>query len=209
MPTQKIIDNVYWIGALDFDRRLFDELIPLPDGTSYNAYLIKGKDKTVLIDTVDPTMAKSFLNNLDALGVDRIDYVVANHAEQDHSGTIVDVLEKFPEAQVLCTPKCKTMLIDFGLASEEQVTGMEDGSTLSLGDKTLEFIHVPWVHWPETMMTYLQEDKILFSCDFFGSHLASTELYAADDDHVYRAAKRYYAEIMMPFRKMIKNHLER
>ncbi len=85
---------------------------------------------------------------------------------------------------------------------------VEDGSTISLGDKTLEFIHAPWVHWPETMLTYLREEKILFSCDFFGSHLASMELYVNDDDLVYRAAKRYYAEIMMPFRKMIRKHLE-
>ena len=121
----------------------------------------------------------------------------------------MEILNKFPQAQVVCTPKCKEMLSDFGLASENRMLAVEDGSTLSLGGKTLEFLHMPWVHWPETMVTYLREDKILFSCDFFGSHLASTELFVNDGDLVYRAAKRYYAEIMMPFRKMIKRHLDR
>jgi len=209
MPVQKIQENIFWIGALDWHRRLFDELIPLPDGTSYNAYLIKGKEKTALIDTVDPSMSTALFTGLDQLGLDHIDYVVANHAEQDHSGTLVEVLNRFPRAQVLCTPKCKIMLADFNLAPENRVIEVEDGSTISLGDKTLEFIHAPWVHWPETMLTYLREDKILFSCDFFGSHLASTELYVNDDDLVYRAAKRYYAEIMMPFRKMIRKHLDK
>ena len=209
MPVQKIKENIFWIGALDWDRRLFDELIPLPDGTSYNSYLIQGTDKTALIDTVDPSMSRAFLNNFVKLGIDHIDYVITNHAEQDHSGTLVEILDKYPQAQVVCTPKCKEMLSDFGLASENRMLAVEDGSTLSLGGKTLEFLHMPWVHWPETMVTYLREDKILFSCDFFGSHLASTELFVNDGDLVYRAAKRYYAEIMMPFRKMIKRHLDK
>ena len=209
MPVQKIKDNIFWIGALDWDRRLFDELIPLPDGTSYNSYLIQGRDKTALIDTVDPSMSRAFLNNLVKLGIDHIDYVITNHAEQDHSGTLLEILDKYPQAQLVCTPKCKEMLSDFGLASENRMLAVEDGSTLSLGGKTLEFLHMPWVHWPETMVTYLREDKILFSCDFFGSHLATTELYVNDGDLVYRAAKRYYAEIMMPFSKMIKRHLDK
>ena len=210
MPVQKIKENIFWIGALDWDRRLFDELIPLPDGTSYNSYLIHGTDKTALIDTVDPSMSRAFLNNLQHLGIDHIDYVITNHAEQDHSGTLMEILNKFPQAQVVCTPKCKEMLSDFSLASENRMLAMEDGSTLSLGGKTLEFLHMPWVHWPETMVTYLREDKILFSWStFFGSHLSSTELFVNDGDLVYRAAKRYYAEIMMPFRKMIKRHLDR
>ena len=86
---------------------------------------------------------------------------------------------------------------------------MNDLETISLGDRTLEFIHAPWVHWPETMLTYLKEDKILFPCDFFGSHIATTDLYVTDEGRVYEAAKRYYAEIMMPFRTQIQNNLEK
>jgi len=209
MKPRKIKDGIYWVGAVDWDRRLFDDLIPLPDGTSYNAYLIQGRDKTALIDTVDPEMSHILLSRLKQMGVERIDYVIANHAEQDHSGTLPQILVQHPQAQVVCTPKCKKMLLDLKLAPEDRFLTMDDGAVLSLGDRTLEFIHAPWVHWPETMLTYLQEDKILFSCDFLGSHLASTELYAKDEGLVYEAAKRYYAEIMMPFSKMIKRNLEK
>ncbi|OQY32563.1 MAG: MBL fold hydrolase, partial [Anaerolineaceae bacterium 4572_5.2] len=209
MKARQIKDNIFWVGAVDWDRRLFDDLIPLPDGTSYNAYLIQGSEKTALIDTVEPEMSHILLSRLENLGVERIDYVIANHAEPDHSGTIPQILAQHPQAQVVCTPKCKKMLIDMELVPEDRFLTVEDGETLSLGNKTLEFIHTPWVHWPETMSTYLQEEKILFSCDFLGSHLASTDLYVTDEGQVYEAAKRYYAEIMMPFRKIIQKNLKK
>jgi len=101
------------------------------------------------------------------------------------------------------------MLIDLLLIPEERFTTVNDNETISLGDRTLEFIHAPWVHWPETMLTYLKEDRILFPCDLFGSHLATTDLYVTDEGQVYEAAKRYYAEIMMPFRTSIEKHLQR
>ncbi|HEX75862.1 MAG TPA: FprA family A-type flavoprotein [Dehalococcoidia bacterium] len=209
MKPREIRPEVYWVGAIDWDRRLFDALIPLPDGTSYNSYLIRGSEKTALIDTVDPTMEEVLINHLNQLGVEGIDYVVANHAEQDHSGTIPQVLEKCPQAKVIVTPRCKGMLIDLLLIPEERFITVNDKETISLGDRTLEFIHAPWVHWPETMLTYLKEDKILFPCDFFGSHLATTDLYVTDEGQVYEAAKRYYAEIMMPFRTNIQKNLEK
>ena len=209
MKPREIRRGIYWVGAIDWDRRLFDSLIPLPDGTSYNSYLIKGSEKTALIDTVDPTMEQVLVNHLDELKVKNIDYVVAHHAEQDHSGSIPWVLEKYPRAKVVCTPRCKGMLIDLLLIPEDRIITVEDKETISLGDRTLEFIHAPWVHWPETMLTYLKEDKILFTCDFFGSHLATTDLYMTDEGQVYEAAKRYYAEIMMPFRTNIQKNLEK
>jgi flavorubredoxin len=209
MKPREIKHGIYFVGAVDWDRRLFDSLIPLPDGTSYNSYLIQGNEKTALIDTVDPTMEQVLVNHLDELKVKNIDYVIANHAEQDHSGTIPRVLEKYPEAKLVCTPRCKGMLIDLLLVAEDRFITVEDRETISLGDRTLEFIHAPWVHWPETMLTYLREDKILFPCDFFGSHLATSNLYVTDEGQVYEAAKRYYAEIMMPFRTNIQKNLEK
>jgi flavorubredoxin len=208
MKPREIKSGVYSVGAVDWDRRLFDSLIPLPDGTSYNAYLIKGSQKTALIDTVDPTMENVLLHNLDELGVDRIDYVIANHAEPDHSGSIPCILAKYPEAKAVVNPKCKGMLIDLFMIPEDRFMTVNDRDVISLGDKTLEFIYAPWVHWPETMVTYLKEDKILFSCDFFGSHLATTDLYVTDEGQVYEASKRYYAEIMMPFRTNIQKNLD-
>ena len=207
MKPRKIKDHILTFGAVDWDRRLFDSLIPLPDGTSYNSYLVRGSEKTALIDTVDPTKSEILLENL--RGVADLDYVVAHHGEQDHSGSIPAVLEKYPKARVVCSPKAKGILVDLLAIPQDKFVTFEDGQTLSLGGLTLEFIHTPWVHWPETMVTYLREDKILFSCDFFGSHLAQSDLFVVDEGRVYEAAKRYFAEIMMPFRTAIQKNMER
>ena len=209
MAVKKIKKDIYWVGAIDWDRRLFDELIPLPEGTSYNSYLIKGQKKTALIDTVDPTKEDDLLDNLDDLEIEHLDYLVVNHAEQDHSGTVPLLLEIYPEAKVVTNEKCKKMLMEHLLIVEDRIITVKDNDTLSLGGKTLRFIFAPWVHWPETMLTYLEEDKILFSCDLFGAHLADSNLWVDDEPRAYLSAKRYYAEIMMPFRKNIKKHLER
>ncbi len=206
LKSKKIRDGVYWVGAVDFSRRLFDALVPLPDGTSYNAYLVRGTEKTALIDTVDPPMAATLMSHLD--GVERIDYVVANHAEQDHSGAIPTVLRRYKEAKVVANEKCKALLMDHLPIEPERFITVGDRDKLELGGKTLEFISIPWVHWPETMATYLREDRILFSCDLFGSHLASAELYSNREEHVYEAIKRYYAEVMMPFRTIIRKHMD-
>jgi flavorubredoxin len=207
MKARQIKPNVYWAGAIDWDRRLFDALIPLPDGTSYNAYLVQGSQKVALIDTVDPFMTHVLMAFLE--DVPAIDYVVANHAEQDHAGSIPQVLTKYPDAKVVTTPKGKDLLMALLLIPADRFITVNDGETLSLGNKTLEFIHAPWVHWPETMLTYLREDKILFPCDLFGSHLATTDLYVTDEGQGYESAKRYFAEIMMPFRTSIEKHLEK
>ncbi len=207
MKPKEIKPGIYWVGAIDWDRRLFDALIPLPDGTSYNSYLIKGNKKTALIDAVDPTMKEVLIEHLDELKIKSLDYIIANHAEQDHSGAIAQMVEKYPQAKVVCTPKCKDMLVDLLMIPEERFQTVADKETISLGDRTLEFIYTPWVHWPETMVSYLKEDKILFSCDFFGSHLATTDLYVTDERRVYEAAKRYFAEIMMPFHAIIEKNL--
>ncbi len=207
MKSRKIVDGVDFLGAADWNRRLFDSLIPLPDGTSYNAYLVRGKDKTALIDTADPDQWEVLKAQLD--DVERLDYIVSQHAEQDHSGSIPFVLEKYPGAKVVTNPKCRDMLIDLLQLPEEVFQTVADGETLDLGGKTLEFLYTPWVHWPETMSTWLPEDRILFSCDFFGSHLATSDLYVTDPAATLEAAKRYYAEIMMPFRQPIRRNLDK
>jgi len=207
MKKRRLKEKVFWMGAIDWDRRLFDSLVPLPDGTSYNAYLVEGSEKTALLDTVDPVMADILMAQLQATPT--VDFIVCQHAEQDHSGTIPLVLERFPGAKVITTPKAKTLLMDHLHLAEDSVVTVADGETLSLGDKTLRFVHTPWVHWPETMTTYLEEDRILFSCDFFGAHIASSDLYVTDQGRVYEAAKRYFGEIMMPFRAVIAKNLEK
>ncbi|MHC4542428.1 MAG: oxygen-binding di-iron domain-containing protein, partial [Planctomycetota bacterium] len=123
------------------------------------------------------------------------------------SGSLPEVLLIYPDAKVVTNPKCKQMLIDLLGIEDEKFITVDDGQELSLGEKTLRFVYTPWVHWPETMSTYVPEEKILFSCDFFGAHRATSSLFVDDEAAVYESAKRYYAEIMMPFRKQIASNI--
>ena len=208
MKTRAIIPGVDWVGAIDWERSLFDALIPLPDRTSYNAYLIRGSEKTALVDAVEPNLVDILMTRLE--GVEKIDYIISLHAEQDHSGGLPVVLEKYPRAQLFASPKGKENLSSHLSIPAERIHAVQDGEMLSLGDKTLRFIPIPWVHWPDTMAAYLVEDKLLFTTDFFGSHLATSELFAsANQERVHAAAKRYYAQIMMPLRGMAGKNLEK
>jgi flavorubredoxin len=206
VKARPIRPGIEWMGSIDWDRRLFDELIPLPDGTSYNAYLVRGSEKTALIDTADPTKTHELLEQLE--DVEALDVLLIQHVEQDHSGSAAAVLDRFPSVQVLASPKACPMIVEHLGIPEDRLQAVQDGETYSLGDRMFEFIHAPWVHWPETMLTYLREDKVLFTCDLFGSHLATNDLFAVDWSRVCEAAKRYYAEIMMPFAHQIRGHLE-
>jgi flavorubredoxin len=171
--------------------------------------LIKGSEKTALIEAVDFGKEDYLIKTLQMANIKKLDYIVSNHAEQDHSGTLPKLLEAYPEAKIVTNYKCKDLLQSFLLLSEEKFVVIKDNEEISLGDKTIQFIIAPWVHWPDTMFTYLKEDKILFTCDFLGSHYATSELFVSDEREVYLSAKRYYAEIMMPFRTSIVKHLER
>ena len=203
-----ISDRVDYVGSQDWDRTIFDSLIPLPDGTSYNSYIVKGSSKTALIDTVDPKFLQELEGKLEEAG--NVDYVVVNHVEQDHSGCLNMVLDRYPKATALCSEKAKDLIITHLHTAPERIITVKDGEELSLGDRTLRFVYAPFVHWPETMLTYLVEDRILFSCDMFGSHLASSDVFTVKPPHDYvESCKRYYAEIMMPFAIPIKKNLEK
>lgn len=206
MNSREVKPGVRSVGAVDWDRRLFDALIPLPEGTSYNSYLVAGEKSTVLCDTVDPSMKHVLLEQL--ANVQKLDYVVIHHAEQDHSGCLAYVLERFPEAKVLCSAKAVELLgVHLGM-SEDRLTAVQDGEELDIGGRTLRFLYTPWAHWPETMSTYIPESRLLLSCDLFGSHLATSELFAGPEE-VGPAAKRYFAEIMMPFRPALRKNLQK
>jgi len=204
----EIKPNVFFTGVTHPERKIFDEFMKLEKGTSYNSFVVKGSQKTAIIDTADPAKEQEFLENIKNLNLEKIDYIVSNHAEQDHSGCIPKILEIYPNAKVVCNQKCKEMLQHELLLSEEKFFIIKDRQEISLGDKTLQFIFAPWVHWPETMFTYIKEDKILFTGDLFGSHIASEEIYSKDDPLVESEAKRYFAGIMMPFRNFIRKHME-
>lgn len=210
MQNVMLKEDIYYVGVNDSHRRLFDELIPLPDGTTYNSYLIKGSNKTALIDTADPPKTDILLKNLENTGINKIDYIISHHGEQDHSGSIPALLKAYPGAVVVTNEKCRAELCSMLKVSQDSFKVIQDGEELSLGNKTLKFIFTPWVHWPETFVTYLVEDKILFSCDFLGSHYAfdaKDGLFVENTDLIYLPAKRYYAQIMSPFGTVIRKNL--
>lgn len=209
MAVREIKAGIYSVGVIDWDREVFDEFMPLPEGTTYNSYLVKGSEKTALIDTVDVNFEEEFITNLARSEVNGIDYIIINHTEQDHSGAIIVFLELFPNVKIIASEKGAELLEALHHIPRFRIQIVKDGETLSLGDKTLEFLVTPWVHWPDTMMTYVREDNILFSCDLFGAHYACSDLFVGDKCRHSLLAKRYFAEIMMPFRPKINEYLER
>lgn len=195
----EISKDVYWVGIRDWNRRLFDALIPLPRGTTYNSYLIVGSEKKALIDTANPGFEKEWEEKISkVVNPADVDYVIMNHAEPDHAGSIPHIMAINSKAKLVATSRGAKMAQTFFKVPESRIKVVTDGETLDLGGKTLKFIEAPMLHWPETMFTYLSEDKILFSCDFFGSHVAQG-LYDDEIDDLLVFAQRYFGEIMMPY----------
>ena len=208
MKFQEIKNNIFYCGLNDCDRRIFDELIPLEHGTSYNSYLVKGSEKTAIIDTMYPPKTGEYLKRLAENQIGKVDYIIANHGEQDHSGSIPALLEKFPNAIVLTNPKCAENIKNMLHVPAEKIREVADGEEVSLGDKTLKFIFAPGVHWPDTMFTYIKEDNVICTCDFLGAHYTFSDVFAVESKELEKSAKRYYAEIMMPFRMMCKRYTQ-
>jgi len=196
----EISKNVYWVGSRDWNRRLFDALIPLPRGTTYNAYLVIGQEKKALIDTVNPGFEKELEEKISKItDPTQLDYVIMNHAEPDHAGSIPHIMNINNKAKLVTTTRGAKMAQTFYKIPENRIKPVTDGETISLGDKTLRFIEAPMLHWPETMFTYVPENKTLFPCDFFGSHTAEGP-YDDQVSDLLVFAQKYYGEIMMPFR---------
>jgi len=207
--TPKISEGVHWVGVKDWNRRLFDALIPLPKGTSYNSYLIIGENKKALIDTVNPGFEKEWEEKISKqANPTEIDFVIMNHAEPDHAGAIPYIMALNSKAKIIATSKGAKMAQIFYKVPENRIITVKDQETIDLGGKTLRFIEAPMLHWPETMFTYLVENKILFPCDFFGSHVAAG-FYDYELEDLLVHAQRYWGEIMMPFRVMAQKALEK
>jgi flavorubredoxin len=205
----EIASNVFWVGAKDWNRRMFDALVPLPQGTSYNAYLVKGKEKTALIDTVNPGFEEEFEEKINLVSsLEKLDYLIMNHAEPDHSSAIRYIMDRAPGSVLVTTERGVKMASLYHELPDARIKVVAEGDTIDLGGKTLRFIEAPWLHWPETMFTYLPEDRVLFPCDFFGAHTAQG-VYDEDLEDLIPLAKRYYGEIMMPFGKMGAKALEK
>ncbi len=203
---KEISDGIFYCGLHDKNRKVFDQLVPLPQGTTYNSYLVKGSEKCALVDTMYAKFSDVYIDDICASGV-KIDYIVSNHAEPDHSGAIPTLLGKFPESIVYCSQKCAENLKNMLGVDESRMKVVADGEELSLGGRTLRFILAPWVHWPDTMFTHIVEDNILITGDFFGAHHTDCELWADCSPALALSAKRYYSEIMMPFAKFCAKYL--
>ena len=199
--TRKVTDDLTWVGADDRRLAMFEGVYSVPDGVSYNSYLL-ADEKTVLFDTVDKAVAKTFFENLEhALGGRKLDYLVVQHMEPDHSATIDELLLRHPEATIICNDKIKKMIGQFFSADlESKVRTIKEGDTLETGRHTLTFVMAPMVHWPEVMVTYDSTDKILFSADAFGTFGALNGALFADEVDFARdfmdEARRYYTNIV-------------
>jgi flavorubredoxin len=206
---REISGDVYWVGARDWNRRVFDALIPLPQGTTYNAYVVKGSKKTALIDTVNPGFEEELEARIGQVtDAEGLDYVIMNHAEPDHAGAIPHVMKLSKDASLVTSEKGAKMAQIYYGVPEERIIVVNDNDTIDLGGKTLKFIEAPWQHWPETMFTYLVENKVLFPCDFLGFHTAYGS-YGDEIEEFVPFAQRYFGEIMMPFSKMGQKALDK
>lgn len=201
----KIKNNVYWVGKTDWELRKFhgDEY-STHRGTSYNSYLIR-EDKTVLVDTVWAPFSKEFVRELaKEIDLRKIDYIVINHGEIDHSGALPELMSHIPDTPIYCTAN-GVKSIKGHYHQDWNFNTVKTGDKLSLGNKDLIFIEAPMLHWPDTMFCYLTEDEILFSNDAFGQHYASEHLYndKVDKTELYQEAVKYYANILTPFSSFV------
>ena len=204
MPNSatKISDGVYWVGVNDHDTPFFEGLWALPKGMSYNAYLVRGEEKTALIELTKTTYTDEFIGRVEEIiPLNEVDYIIHNHMEPDHTGAIPAVYKLCPQAEVLCTAKAKAFLDQF-YGEGGRVTAVKDGDSIDLGGKTLKFLSYPWLHWPDTMFTYLAEDKVLFSCDAFGGYGAVDDALFDDEmdlEAYWPEAKRYLGTIVASY----------
>jgi flavorubredoxin len=205
----RIAEGVFSVGVRDRDRRMFDAFVPLPAGTSYNSYLVLGKKKHALVDTVDRGFEGELLGKMEQLSdMPGLDYVIMNHAEPDHAGAIPAVMEAAPKALLVASHRGAHMAKTFFHVPDGRILLVKEGDMLDLGGLTLSFIEAPMLHWPETMFTYLREEGVIFSCDFFGAH-TSSGICDEDVDDIQHMAKRYFGQVMMPFRSQGKKAIER
>ena len=203
---KKITEKVTWVGKVDWELKKFhgDEYTT-DKGSSYNSYLIRD-EKTVLIDTAWLPYDKEFVANLKKeIDLNKIDYIICNHGEVDHSGSLPELMREIPNTPIYCTAN-GIKSIQGQYHRNWNFIPVKTGDTLNIGESTLTFIEAPMLHWPDTMFTYMDKENILFSNDGFGQHLASEHLYAHEVDQavLYQEAIKYYANILAPF-SMIAN----
>ena len=200
--------DIYFTGVVDKDLEVFDIIMETEFGTTYNAYIIKD-EKTVLFDTVKPNFKDEFLNNISQVtDVADIDYVVVHHTEPDHAGSLKYILDLNPNIEVFCTKAAK-MYLDEQINKPFKSHVITDGEVLNIGKRNLKFITAPFLHWADTMFTYVEEDKTLFTCDAFGCHFANVDANSVESEDYLKSAKHYYDCIVKPFAKHVLNAINK
>lgn len=206
----EIKNGIHWLGALHPELRIFDDLFPTEHGTTYNSYLVQGSEKIALIDTVKVKFADQYLDKIKSL-VDpaKIDYIIVNHAEPDHSGSLAYLLDHCPNATVVSTQAAKNFVSNMIHKPFPSKT-VKDGDTIDLGGRTLRFIIAPFLHWPDTMFTRLEEDNIMFTCDAFGAHYCNTKSIFSDEIEDFTSAREFYFDCLIrPFKDKVLAAIEK
>lgn len=203
MNPIKVKDKIHWVGVRDPALVTFDIIMTTKYGTTYNAYLVEGEDKIAVIDTVKESFTGEFLGKIGQL-VDpgRIDYIIINHSEPDHSGALPALLEAAPKAKVYSSASAYGFLKHM-LTKDFPHEAVKDGQKLDLGGKSLQFISAPFLHWPDTIFTYLPQDQILFTCDVFGSHFCTPQLFDDEVGDFAETFQYYFDCIMRPFKDKV------
>ncbi len=202
MPVVKIADNVHYIGVMDSDLKVFDIIMRTEHGTTYNSYLITG-EKNVVIETVKAGFTDEFISNIkQVMDPKDIDYIILNHTEPDHTGALRRLLEEAPNAVVYASRGALNFLTNI-LNEEFSSHTVKDGETLSLGEKSIRFISAPFLHWPDTIFSYLPEENMLFSCDVFGSHFCDERIFDDLVGEFHYDFAYYYSHIMRPFKEHV------
>ncbi|GAA0309266.1 FprA family A-type flavoprotein [Rhodovulum strictum] len=208
---EQIADRVTWIGALDPDLRNFDVILKTANGTTYNSYVVRGSQGVAVIDTVKQEFTAEFLAKLETVArYDEITTLVLNHLEPDHTGAVPELLRRAPHAHIHVSPRGLQVLRallkdDF---DSYRITTVQTGDTVSLGDRTLRFLTTPYVHWPDTQCTYLEEQNLLFTCDLLGCHYCDARLYNDKVGDFRFSFEYYFDHIMRPFKRYVTEALD-
>jgi len=209
MKPIALAPGVFWIGALDPQLRVFDVILKTANGTTYNAYCVRGETGVAVIDTVKAEFADTFFERLEQVArYDEITVIVLNHLEPDHTGALPELMRRAPNARLIISVKAQTMLKGLLKSEDLAYTPVDTGDTMELGGRTLAFLNTPFLHWPDTQCTYLNEEAMLFSGDVFGCHFCDDRLFNDRVGDFRFSFEYYYQHIMRPFREHVRAGLE-
>jgi len=210
LPPIKVLENIFWVGVVDWNKRHFHGFTySTQRGTTYNAYLIIDR-KIALVDTVPYPFASEMIEKIKAIiAPSKIDYIITNHVESDHSGSIKEILKLAPNATIVGTANCKAGLEKHYFGNWKFQT-VKTGDTLNLGERTLSFLETPMLHWPDSMFTYIEKDALLLPNDGFGQHFASSKRFddEVDPNVLMEEAAKYYANILWPYSTLVTKKIE-